>query len=232
MRYRELVTTVAQLSGVSTEEAREAADATIDTLALTLDEPERQRLLERVPAVIRQENDAPGPAPDADAFVAAVSWLAGIEPPQARYRAQAVLSTVAEREPDLVGELHMPDSLRELFAEPPTGGGITGPKGHAAPLTEQEVAKALRDLPDWSGDRRALRRTLVLPPANLERVLTYIESLKPNHGRAPHIDRHTGRADTAVLTVSTHSVGAVTALDIDLAHRVDAVITAAGAGIA
>jgi pterin-4a-carbinolamine dehydratase/uncharacterized protein (DUF2267 family) len=229
MQYRELVTAVARRIGVSTEEARDAADATIDTLARTLGESQRQRLFERVPAVITQENTAVGAAPNADAFVAEVSWLTGIERDQARYRTQAVLSTVAQYEPELLGELRVPDALRELFADPVPGGGVTSGHGHAAPLTDEEVAEALDDLPYWSGNRCALRRTLVLPPGNLEAVLTLIGMLKQDHGRSPHVERD--GADTAVLILFTNSVGAVTALDVDLAHRVDAVIDRAGAGI-
>jgi len=229
MRYRELVETVAERTRVSTQEARDAADATIDTLARTLAEPQRLLLLERVPAKLMQESEAPGPAPDADSFVAAVSWLTGMEAPLARYRAQTVLSTMALWEPDLVGELHVPDTLRELFEEPPSGGGVTSPHGHAAPLTAEELVEALGRLPYWSGDRVALRRTLVLPRANLDRVLTLVALMKPDYGRAPHIERRAD--DTAVLIATTHSVGAVTRLDVDLAHRVDEIIDEAGAGI-
>jgi pterin-4a-carbinolamine dehydratase len=229
MRYRELVETVAQRADVSTEEARDAADATIDTLARTLSEPQRQRLLERIPAKLRQQSEAPGPAPDPDSFVAAVSWLTGVEQTLARYRAQTVLSTVAQWEPDLMGAIHVPNTLRELFDEPPSGGGVTNAYGHAAPLTPDELAEALRRLPYWSGDRVGLRRTLVLPRENLDAVLTEIALLKPDYGRAPHIERTA--SGSAVLIASTHSVGAVTALDVELAHRVDAVIEAVGAGI-
>jgi pterin-4a-carbinolamine dehydratase len=221
MRYRELVKTVAQRTGVSTEEARDAADATIDTLARTLAEPQRNRLLERVPGKMKQESEAPGPAPDADSFVAEVSWLTGLEEELARYRAQAVLSTVAEQEPELVTELHIPDSLWEMFEEPP---GAVGPA-----LTDEEVGEALDRLPYWSGDRHALWRTLVLPPENLRAVLDRLQWMKPDYGRAPHIEQRA--PDRAVLIASTHSVDAVTALDVELAHRVEEIIEVAGAGI-
>jgi pterin-4a-carbinolamine dehydratase len=49
-------------------------------------------------------------------------------------------------------------------------------------------------------------------------------------GRAPHIGRL--GPDTARLVVRTTSVDAVTRLDADLAHRVDAAIFEAGAGMA
>jgi pterin-4a-carbinolamine dehydratase/uncharacterized protein (DUF2267 family) len=214
MRYRQLVETVARRAGVSTDVARDATDATIDTLARTLRDPQRTMLLDRVPGKIRENSEAPGPAPDVDSFVAEVSWLLGVEEPLARYRAQAVLSGVAEQEPDLVVELHIPNSLQELFEEPP------GERGPA--LTDDEVAKALERLPYWSGDRHALWRFVVLPQEELDLLLQRLARLKTDYGRAPHIDRRA--KDAAVLTASTASVRAVTALDVELAHRVDQII--------
>ncbi|MBX6723600.1 MAG: hypothetical protein IRY92_10250, partial [Dactylosporangium sp.] len=60
--------------------------------------------------------------------------------------------------------------------------------------------------------------------------LQRLERLRREMGRAPHI----GRQDdsTAVLVVRTNSVDAVTALDVALAHAVDAAIEEAGAGVA
>lgn len=221
MRYRELVETVAQRSGVNIEQARVATDATIATLARTLADPQRQLLLRQVPETMKREKEAPGPAPDTDSFVAEVSWLMGVEEPLARYRAQAVLSAVAEQEPDLVTELRIPDALWALFEEPP---GAAGPV-----LTDEELGAALDRLRYWDGDRHALWRFLVLPPENLEAVLDRLELMKPDYGRAPHIERRA--KDMAVLIASTRSVNAVTAPDVELAHRVDEIIEQAGAGI-
>ncbi|GAA4443662.1 4a-hydroxytetrahydrobiopterin dehydratase [Phytohabitans houttuyneae] len=229
VQHRDLVTTVADHIGVSVEEARRAAEATVATLVRTVDEPQRRQVLDAVPALLASEVDAaPGPAWDGDDFVAEVSWLTGTTPEEARERAQAVLYILSRREPDLVGELDLPGDIRDLVSDPAPGGGITGPHGGTPPLTDDELAAALANLPHWTGGHRAIRRTIELPDSNLSRVLARIERLRDETGRLPDIDRD---GDTATLTVYTNSVDAVTHLDVDLAHRVDDAITAAGAGI-
>jgi pterin-4a-carbinolamine dehydratase len=82
----------------------------------------------------------------------------------------------------------------------------------------------------WNGGPRALSRTIVLPPDDLDRVLRRLERLRQELGRGPKISRPD--RETAVLVVRTGSVDAVTAQDIELAHRVDAAIEEAGAGMA
>jgi pterin-4a-carbinolamine dehydratase len=230
VRYQDLVAGVSSRIAVTADEARAAAEATISALARVLDVSERRRLLDAVPSLTRRSvGEAPGPAPDAEAFVREVAWLTGAPPEQARYQVQAVLAALAEHEPDVVDSLDLPDGLRSLFTDPAPGGGITGPTGGSAPLTDVEVAAALAHLPAWTGDRRALRRTLVLPRPNLDRVLARFELLKRNTGRSPDVRVE---ADAAVLTVRTDSVDAVTALDLELARRVDDLIVEAGAGMA
>jgi len=220
--YQELITDISRRIHVDTEEARQAAEATIGTMAKTLDRPRRQRLLAAVPPSLTSEvAEAPGPAPDAESFVAEVSWLTGQPPEQARYRAQAVLAALADEDPDLVASLDLPADLQQMAEEPLPGGGIIGPGGHTPPLTEEEVNEALAELPDWSGDTRAIRRTLQLPRPELDQVLSRIDELRYEVGRAPDIERS---GDTATLAIRTTSVDAVTALDIDLARRVDAII--------
>lgn len=220
--YQELITDITRKVGVSTDEARQAAEATIGTVARTLDRPRRERLLAAVPASLTEEvPEVPGPAPDTDSFVAEVSWLTGVPAEQARYRAQAVLAALAEQDPDLVGTLDLPAGIQELVNEPVPGGGIVGPRGHTPPLTAAEVATALANLPYWSGDTRALRRTLTLPEPELEEVLSRIDALREEVGRAPDIER---RGDTATLTVRTTAVDAVTELDLDLVGRIDEII--------
>ena len=88
-------------------------------------------------------------------------------------------------------------------------------------ITESELTAALAELPDWTGDTRAIRRTLTLPRPELDQVLSRIDSLRYEVGRAPDIDRE---GDTATLTVQTTTVDAVTALDLDLVRRIDAII--------
>ncbi|GAA4170179.1 hypothetical protein GCM10022251_63720 [Phytohabitans flavus] len=216
--------------GVTVDEARRAAEATIAALVRTVDEPQRQQVLDAVPTLLAEQVDAaPGPAWDEDDFVAEVSWLTGTAPEEARQRVQAVLYILSRQEPELVGELELPGDIRDLISDPAPGGGVTGPHGQTPPLTDDELAAALVNLPYWTGGHRALRRTIQLPEDNLRRVLDLVEGLRGEMGRAPDVERD---GDTATLTVSTRSVDAVTRLDVDLAHRVDDAIADAGAGLA
>ncbi|MFG2091551.1 MULTISPECIES: 4a-hydroxytetrahydrobiopterin dehydratase [unclassified Spirillospora] len=113
-----------------------------------------------------------------------------------------------------------------MFAPPGAGGGVTGSAGQEAPLTPEEVDAALGPLPDWSGDTGELRRTLVLPSGNLDRVLRRIDPLREEMGRGPEVRRS---ADGIQLAMRTVSADAVTALDVELASRLDDAIDEAGA---
>lgn len=225
VQHRDLVTAVAEHIGVSVDDARRAAEATIATLVRTVDGSRRQQVLDAVPTLLTEQvAAAPGPAWDEGDFVAEVSWLTGTAPEEARQRAQAVLYVLSRQEPELVGELELPGDIRDLIADPAPGGGITGPRGRTAPLTDDELAAALANLPYWTGGRRAIRRTVQLPEPNLGRLLDRVERLRDETGRAPDIERD---GDTATLTVYTGSVGAVTRLDVELAHRVDDTVASA-----
>jgi hypothetical protein len=99
-------------------------------------------------------------------------------------RIQAFLGAIAAQNRDVPAALRLPDELAKLTRPPRPGGGVVGPDGHTARLDEDEVQAALRRLPDWTGDSRALTRTLVLPPDQLERVLLRQERLKKEGPRA------------------------------------------------
>jgi uncharacterized protein (DUF2267 family)/pterin-4a-carbinolamine dehydratase len=231
IKYREFLESVSQMAGLDYGMARAAAEATLTSLARALSAADQARLLEALPAEFKNDFPMTGGPRDWDQkdFVREVSLLGRRPKDQARLRAQAVLAALAEHEPELVSELRLPGELRALFAPPAAGGGIYGPTGHAAPLTAEEVRAALRNLPEWSGDTHALRRTIAMPPENLDRVLERIQVLRERVGRGPAINRGT---DTAELVVRTAAIGAVTALDIDLAALIDETITAAGSGMA
>jgi len=229
LAYQDLITTVAARMGLNTDEARGAAEATIVTLARSLDEPRRRAVLEAVPTSPHRRLDAaPRAALDADAFVGEVSRLTGTAPGWARYQAQAVLAIIAEQKPDLVDSLELPDDIRDMCTDPATGGGITDVPGHTAPLTPEEVATALTELSDWRGDTHAISRSLTLPPESLDRVLARLDLLQQQAGHRADIHRD---GDTIVIRLHTEAARAVTTLDLDLALRIDTVITQSGAGI-
>ncbi|QLQ35504.1 DUF2267 domain-containing protein [Micromonospora robiginosa] len=232
MGYRALVDAVSRRAGVDFAEAKVAAEATVLALAWALDETERERLLDAVPVKlhdvvpvdgIERRQDLPG-------FLAEVGRRSRLTPEQARYQAEATLAALADADAELVGSLRVPDGLRDLLAPADYGGGLVGVSSATAPLTEPELRDALASLPYWSSDRRSLVRTIELPGGNLDRVLDRLDRLKAAGGRGPQIGRPD--PDNAVLTVRTQQVDAVTAADVDLAHRVDAAIDEAGAGMA
>ncbi|SNS29026.1 4a-hydroxytetrahydrobiopterin dehydratase [Geodermatophilus pulveris] len=88
-----------------------------------------------------------------------------------------------------------------------------------APLTPDELSAALSGLPLWSGDGGGIRRSIGFPGfpdavAALVRIAFVAEQLDHH----PDVDL---RWRTLHLTLVTHSAGGVTALDADLARRVD-----------
>ena len=89
-------------------------------------------------------------------------------------------------------------------------------------LTEDELAAGLFELQNWGGDSLALRRSAECPsfPAAITAVdrIAVIAEEMDHH---PDIDI---RWRTLDFTVSTHSAGGVTAMDLELARRIDEVI--------
>ena len=101
---------------------------------------------------------------------------------------------------------------------PRTPGGLSG--GRAA-----RRAGATAPVVGRPAHARPYRRS---SSRNLERVLRRLADLKREAGRGPHIGALT-RAWPSSLRTSR--VNAVTALDVELAHRVNAAIEEAGAGM-
>lgn len=230
VRYKELLTSVSKMTGLDSGSARAAAEATVTALARALPEEDKRRLLAELPPQLY--NDFPLATEKRDwdqaEFVRVVSLLGRRTPEQARLRAQAVLTAIAEQDRELLDGLPLPEAVREMIT-PPGAGGAEGASGPPPPLTDEEVAAALERLPDWSGDRHALRRTVALPPENLDRVLQRIRTVLGAPGRhRPKILRH---GDTAEFVLRTASAGAVTSLDVATAGEVDEIISAAGAGM-
>ncbi|WP_305094361.1 4a-hydroxytetrahydrobiopterin dehydratase [Prescottella sp. R16] len=87
-------------------------------------------------------------------------------------------------------------------------------------LSDPEIDSALTDLPAWRRDGATLVRTIEstsFPAAIVlvDRVAEAAESM--NHH--PDIDI---RWRTVTYTLSTHSAGGITAADLELARRIDA----------
>jgi uncharacterized protein (DUF2267 family) len=228
--YEEFIEAVSRSVGIDHQSARRVAQATLATLAETLDDNGRQRLAAAIPPLFRQylprrtgqrDWDLPG-------LIREMAQRGKQPPEQARVRAQAVLAALAEREPDLLSGLPLPDDIRGLFAPPEIGGGVTGATGHLAPLSPEEVDAALSRLPNWEGDTSGLRRTIALPPDSLDRVLNRIENLRRDLGGGVYTRRDDGSAE---VTVKTAAADAVTAPDVDIAASIDSLIAEFGAGM-
>ncbi|MFF3222642.1 4a-hydroxytetrahydrobiopterin dehydratase [Nocardia suismassiliense] len=86
-------------------------------------------------------------------------------------------------------------------------------------LTETELAEALTELPDWTRDGDVLTRTVQAPTflAGIELVHQVAEAAEAaNHH--PDIDI---RWRKVAFALSTHDSGGLTALDVELARKID-----------
>ncbi len=90
------------------------------------------------------------------------------------------------------------------------------------PLTPDELVEALVDLPRWTGDVHGLRRTIECPGfRDAVAAIVAIADVAEALDHHPDIEL---RWRTLHLSVVTHSVGAVTPMDLQLARRIDAVL--------
>jgi 4a-hydroxytetrahydrobiopterin dehydratase len=89
-----------------------------------------------------------------------------------------------------------------------------------APLSPTELSAALAELPAWSGDGSGISRTARAAsfPAGIELVVE-VARMAEDMNHHPDIDI---RWRDVTFGLVTHSAGGVTALDIDLATRIDA----------
>lgn len=86
-------------------------------------------------------------------------------------------------------------------------------------LSQAAIEAALADLPGWTGDTQALKLTRQFPdfPAAIAAVVRVADEAE-RRDHHPDIDI---RWRTVTFTLSTHSAGGVTALDLDLAAAID-----------
>ncbi len=89
-------------------------------------------------------------------------------------------------------------------------------------LSPDELAAAMHGLPLWSGNSDGIRRTVDLPSfREAVDAIVAIADVAEDIDHHPDIDL---RWRTLHLAVVTHSAGGVTALDLDLARRIDALL--------
>lgn len=93
---------------------------------------------------------------------------------------------------------------------------------HPIAVTPEELVDALRRLSDWRVEDDALVRRVTAPTfAEAIAWVVEIADLAEAEQHHPDIDI---RWRTLTLRLSTHDVGAITALDVDLAARIDAIV--------
>jgi 4a-hydroxytetrahydrobiopterin dehydratase len=93
-------------------------------------------------------------------------------------------------------------------------------------LDPEELRSALTTRPGWSGDASTITRTVTFPSfpeaiAAVDRVAVVAEELDHH----PDMDI---RWRDVTFHCATHSAGGVTGSDLDLAARIDEIVTAAG----
>jgi pterin-4a-carbinolamine dehydratase/uncharacterized protein (DUF2267 family) len=230
VRYKEFIEAVGErLAVTDVERIREAVARIVYGLLPWLPPDEQSALGEALPAPLRPalRTDGTRTGGDADQFVHFVAARERYPAEHVRYEAQAVLSTLDEREPELGRRLRaaLPDGFGELFRAP--GGGpppdlAAGRGVPPAELTDDDIAELLRHLPDWTGDRHRLARPVGPPDYLAEQLLARIRQVERqlNH-RAVVTPQPDG---SYLIEIWTHSKGLVTDLDAALARTIQDVI--------
>ena len=89
-------------------------------------------------------------------------------------------------------------------------------------LDPDAVARALVDLPLWSGDADGLRRSVELPTfRDAVAAIVAIADVAEELDHHPDVDL---RWRTLHLALVSHSEGGVSELDLELARRIDALL--------
>ncbi len=97
--------------------------------------------------------------------------------------------------------------------------GSAGDGGFMEQLTAVDVARALAELKDWTGDTTSLRRNVKASSfAAGIRLVDAVAEIADAMDHHPDIDI---RWTTITFVCSTHSAGGVTELDVELARRID-----------
>ena len=88
-------------------------------------------------------------------------------------------------------------------------------------LDAEAITAALADLPDWSGDGSAIHRTVSVDDNSRDMLLSELEAIAREMNHDPDLEFPAGGV---TITMSTHSKGGVTDLDVAYARRADELI--------
>jgi len=89
-------------------------------------------------------------------------------------------------------------------------------------LSDDEVAAALAELPEWSGDHTGIRRSV--KAATFPAGVTLVDRVAEAAEAADHHPDIDIRWRTITFTLVTHSAGGVTERDLAMARTVDEII--------
>ena len=99
---------------------------------------------------------------------------------------------------------------------------------YADPLTDDEVARSLETLDDWTREADTIRRTIAC--ADFRTAIALVNAVADAAEAADHhpdIELHRYRRVT--LTLTTHAAKAITRRDIELAAEIDRIAARIGA---
>ena len=227
--YEELITPAADQVGIGAADMRGTAQRLVAILYQTLDAQARERVRDALPARLLEGSGPDGPVIRLNSPSDLVDRLADraqLRAEQARYRAQALLASIRERDPELAATLVSAVPGGSELAEP-IGQG-PAPRGSGVPirarpmiLEPDEIDRQLAGLTGWTYTGKRLQRHVAVPPERLEPLRNRIAQAERavDHDAAV---RHDG--EELVVEVWTHSLDAVTDLDIELARRIDAAV--------
>ncbi len=88
-----------------------------------------------------------------------------------------------------------------------------------ARLSEPELDEALTSLPAWRRDGGHLRRTLRF--ADFETAIGFMVTVAPHARELNHHPEWSNVYATVEIALTTHDVGGLSALDVELAGRID-----------
>ncbi len=94
-------------------------------------------------------------------------------------------------------------------------------------MSESEVAKALRGVPEWAELHGAIQRTFSF--ANFVESMKFVDRVAALAEAQQHHPDILIRYNKVTLTVNTHDAGGITSKDFALAHAVDAIVPAPAA---
>ena len=96
------------------------------------------------------------------------------------------------------------------------------PRTMANVLSTKEIKEALKDLPQWEAEGKAIERTFEFDDfAQAIDFVNGVAELAEDAGHHPDIEISYNKVR---LVLSTHSKGGVTESDLDLAERVDTLV--------